>query len=428
MTFLLNFDAMKTYLVGGAVRDKLLDLPIKDRDWVVVGAKPDDLISQGYTQVGKDFPVFLHPQTKEEYALARTERKSGKGYTGFACYAGEDVSLEDDLKRRDLTINAIAQSIDGEIIDPYHGQQDLTDKKLRHVSAAFSEDPLRVLRVARFLARYQSQGFSIAPETNALMQQMVAAGEVNELTSERVWQETERALLEVTPRAYFEALQECGALAVLFPDLAALFGVPQVAEYHPEIDTGIHTFMVLEQAIELSKSLSDENKVAVRWAAITHDLGKGKTKPEILPSHHGHEAISEFLTSDMNKKYRVPKNAARLAILTAKYHTHCHKAFELKPATAMRLLESLDAFRRPETLDLFLLACEADARGRTGFENRDYPQVDYLKDCWRAANQVEAKPLVEERNLRGQALGEELRKLRIGKIRQVKKDYVSQQS
>ncbi|MCG8312698.1 MAG: multifunctional CCA addition/repair protein [Pseudomonadales bacterium] len=419
---------MKTYLVGGAVRDKLLNLPIKDRDWVIVGAKPEELIAQGFTQVGKDFPVFLHPESKEEYALARTERKSGKGYTGFECYAGEDVSLEDDLKRRDLTINAIAQTDAGDIIDPYHGQRDLADKKLRHVSAAFSEDPLRILRVARFLARYQSLGFSIATETHALMQQMVAAGEVNELTSERVWQETERALLEVTPTAYFTALRECGALAVLFPDLDALFGVPQVAKYHPEVDTGVHTLMVLEQAIELSRTLSDESKVAVRWAALTHDLGKGKTKPEILPSHHGHEAISEFLTDALNKKYRVPKNVARLAKLTAKYHTHCHKAFELKPATAMRLLESLDAFRRPESLDLFLLACEADARGRTGFEDRDYPQVGYLKDCWRMASQVDTKPLVEERNLRGQALGEELRKLRIGKIRQVKKDYVSQLS
>lgn len=416
---------MQIYLVGGAVRDKLLNLPVKDRDWVVVGASPQQLLDQGFTQVGKDFPVFLHPETKEEYALARTERKQGRGYTGFECYAGEDVTLEADLQRRDLTINALAENQDGNIIDPYGGQQDLQHKQLRHVSPAFSEDPLRVLRVARFLARYQPLGFTIAEETMALMKTMVAAGEVSDLTCERVWQETERALLEKKPRAYFEALRECGALAVLFPDLDNLFGVPQPPQHHPEIDTGIHTLMVLDQAINMSHNLSQDEQLQIRWAALTHDLGKGKTPPETLPNHYGHEAISEYLTEKLSEQYRVPKQVTRMAKLVAYFHTHCHKAFELKPATVMRLLESLDAFRRPETLATFVITCEADAKGRTGLEDRDYPQADYLRDCLRAASQVQAKEIIEQFDLRGEALGHELRRQRINAIRQVKKDYVS---
>ena len=416
---------MKHYLVGGAVRDKLLKLPIKDRDWVVVGAKPKELIEQGFTQVGKDFPVFLHPESKEEYALARTERKQGTGYTGFECYAGQDVTLEDDLKRRDLTINAIAESSDGEVIDPYHGQKDLADKKLRHVSKAFSEDPLRVLRVARFYARYKHLGFAIADETKALMKDIASSGELSDLTPERVWQETESALLENTPTAYFEALRECDALAALFKDLDNLFGVPQPAQHHPEIDTGIHTFMVLEQAIVLTKNHDSNDKLQVRWSALTHDLGKGKTPPDILPSHHGHEAISEHLTHKLNQQYRVPKLVARMAKLVAKYHTHCHKAFELKPSTVMRLLEALDCFRREDSLSLFLLACEADAKGRTGFENREYAQTDYLIDCFNAAQKINAKDIINMQDLRGSALGKELRKQRINAIRKIKQDYVS---
>ncbi|MCG8672601.1 MAG: multifunctional CCA addition/repair protein [Pseudomonadales bacterium] len=417
---------MNLFLVGGAVRDKLLNLPIKDRDWVVVGANPSQLIAQGYTQVGKDFPVFLHPDTKEEYALARTERKQGKGYTGFECYAGEDVTLEDDLLRRDLTINAMAESEDGTIIDPFGGQQDLANRQLKHVSAAFSEDPLRVLRVARFYARYHHLGFTIAEETRELMKTMVDMGELSDLTPERVWQETERALLETAPTAYFEALRDCGALAILFEDLDNLFGIPQPPKHHPEIDTGIHTLMALDQAIRLSSNRDKVTQLEIRWAVVTHDLGKGKTPPDILPKHHGHEAVSAHLADALNKKYRVPKNVARLATLVAKYHTHCHKAFELKPATVMRLLESLDALRRPDSLPPFLIACEADAKGRTGFEDRDYPQTDYLMDCLRATQKVQARDIIEQFGLRGAALGEELRKRRIAQIRRVKQDYVSQ--
>ncbi|PIE40952.1 MAG: multifunctional CCA addition/repair protein [Gammaproteobacteria bacterium] len=417
---------MKQYLVGGAVRDKLLNLPIKDRDWVVVGASPDDMLQQGFLQVGKDFPVFLHPDTKEEYALARTERKQGKGYTGFACYAGKDVSLSDDLRRRDLTINAMAESDTGEIIDPYNGQIDLQHKKLRHVSAAFSEDPLRVLRVARFCARYQHLGFTVADETQALMQAIADSGELADLTPERVWQETERALLENTPTAFFQTLQDCGALQVLFADLSNLFGVPQTAKHHPEIDTGIHTLMVLEQAVLLTTNHSREEQLQVRWAAITHDLGKGKTPEHILPSHHGHEAISEHLVDKLNKKYRIPKSAARMAKLVAKYHTHSHRAFELKPATVMRLFEALDSFRRKESLPLFLLACKADAKGRAGFESSEYPQADYLQDCLTAAQQINAQQIIQMQDLRGAALGEELRKQRINAIKKVKHDYVSE--
>ncbi len=417
---------MEIYLVGGAVRDKLLNLPVKDRDWVVVGATPENMLKQGYQQVGKDFPVFLHPDTKEEYALARTERKQGRGYTGFSCYAGEDVTLEDDLRRRDLTINAMAQDTNGDIIDPYDGQKDLVERQLRHVSEAFGEDPLRVLRVARFYARYQHLGFAIADKTLTLMQQMVDSGELEDLTAERVWQETERALLENTPRAYFEALRECGALAVLFPDLNNLYGVPQPEKHHPEIDTGIHTLMVLDQAITLTRDHSREDQLQVRWAALMHDLGKGKTPADTLPHHYGHEAISEHLVDEVNKRYKVPKPAARLAKLVARYHTHCHKAFELKPATVMRLLESVDAFRRPESLPLFLLACEADARGRTGYEDRNYPQTGYLQDCFNAASRVQAKDILQTRELRGAALGQEIRSQRIAAIRKVKADYVSE--
>ncbi|MDX1693261.1 MAG: multifunctional CCA addition/repair protein [Ketobacteraceae bacterium] len=416
---------MNIYLVGGAVRDKLLGLPVKDRDWVVVGAQPDDMLEQGFTQVGKDFPVFLHPETKEEYALARTERKKGRGYTGFECYAGEDVSLEDDLKRRDLTINALAEDDDGNIIDPYGGQRDLENRVLRHVSEAFSEDPLRVLRVARFYARYHHLGFTIADSTLELMQHMVAQGEVNDLTVERVWQETERALLENTPRAYFEALRKSNALAVLFPDLDKLFGVPQPEQHHPEIDTGVHTLMVLDQAVKLTEDCDRETQLQVRWAVLLHDLGKARTPPETLPHHYGHEGISEHLAEQVNKQYKVPKPAARMAKLVAKFHTHCHKAFELKPATVMRLLESIDALRRPESLPAFLLACEADARGRTGFEDRAYPQADYLRDCLHAACQVQAKDVLQTRELRGKALGQELRKQRIAAIQRIKSDYVS---
>jgi len=415
---------IKIYLVGGAVRDKLLNRPIKDRDWVVVGATPDYMLQQGYQQVGSDFPVFIHPKSGEEYALARTERKSGAGYQGFKCYAGVDVSLEDDLLRRDLTINAMAESEDGHLTDPYNGQADLANKVLRHVSDAFTEDPLRVLRVARFHARYGASGFTIAEETMALMTRISQSGELNALTVERVWTETERALLEGSPRLYFETLQRCGALQVLFPDLNCLFGIPQTAEHHPEIDTGIHTLMVLDQSVTLSASLDRHAALGVRFAALMHDVGKGKTPKCELPSHHGHEASGEHLIKLFCTHYKVPTAVTRLAKLVARYHLHAHRAFELKPATLMRLLESLDAVRRPETLEHYLLACEADSKGRTGFESRPYPQADYLRDAAHAIKLIEPKALIDA-GFHGKRLGDELRMRRIKKIQQLKEDYVT---
>lgn len=413
---------MNVFLVGGAVRDKLLGRPIKDRDWVIVGGSPQQMLNGGYQQVGNDFPVFLHPSSGEEYALARTERKTGAGYNGFECYAGNDVTLEEDLSRRDLTINAMAESDTGEIIDPFNGQRDLQQRSLKHVSDAFLEDPLRVLRVARFYARYGSLGFTIASETLDLMTQISRSGELESLTVERVWAETEKALLESHPRLYFEALRNCGALAALFPDIDALFGVPQPEKHHPEIDTGLHTLMVLDQAVLASNALEPSDQLAIRFAAITHDLGKGKTPEDILPSHHGHEEISEFLTKALCKHYKVPNQSTRIALLVARYHTHCHIAFELKPSTVMRLLESLDAIRRPETLSLFLIACEADAKGRTGLEEREYPQSGYLEEAARVIKQVDPKSLLAL-GFRGEALGNEIRQRRIKKIKELKNHY-----
>lgn len=422
---------MNVYLVGGAVRDKLLNLPVKDRDWVVVGATPDDLLQQGYQAVGKDFPVFLHPNTHEEYALARTERKTGVGYAGFECHFGKDVSLEEDLSRRDLTINAMAEADDGTLIDPYGGQDDLTDKKLRHVSQAFVEDPLRVLRVARFLARYHHLGFTIADTTLNLMQTIVTSGELSHLTPERIWVETEKALLEPSPWRYFESLRECGALAVILPELDALFGVPQPPLHHPEVDTGLHVMMTLQAAKSLlehhqneqTKAFDKEQQVAILFSLLCHDFGKGLTPPDKLPSHPGHEDISEHLSKKVCARWRAPNHVKRLSGLVARFHTHCHRAFELKPSTVMRLFEALDCFRRPDTLHLFLIACEADAKGRTGFENRDYNQADYLRDCVQAAATVQAKALVNL-GFKGETLGIELRKRRIDAIRNMKQSYV----
>ncbi|NPU90870.1 MAG: multifunctional CCA addition/repair protein [Gammaproteobacteria bacterium] len=419
---------MNIYLVGGAVRDELLGIPGKDRDWVVVGATEQAMRDQGFTPVGKDFPVFLHPVTHEEYALARTERKSGRGYTGFECYSGSEVTLEQDLSRRDLTINAIARQDDGTLVDPFHGQQDLQNRLLRHVSPAFVEDPLRVLRVARFLARFHDRGFQIADETLALMRDIAASGELQTLTPERVWTETEKALLEPSPWRYFEALRDCGALAVVFPELDKLFGVPQPPKHHPEIDTGIHMLLTLQAALKLMQThpLEKADRVAVLFSLICHDLGKSMTPEYKWPSHPGHEPISAHLAEKLCIRLRAPNPVKRLSLLVSEFHTHCHRAFELKPATVMRLLEALDALRRPETLPLFLLACEADARGRTGLEDRDYPQADYIRDCAAAARLVEAKPLVEL-GFKGETLGIELRKRRIVAIRDVKNCYVKEQ-
>ncbi|MCF6338137.1 MAG: multifunctional CCA addition/repair protein [Gammaproteobacteria bacterium] len=395
---------MKIYLVGGAVRDTLLGFEPKEHDWVVVGATPEQLTSQGYKQVGKDFPVFLHPKTREEYALARTERKTAPGYHGFAMHAAPDVTLEEDLLRRDLTINAIAQTADGQLIDPFNGQQDLADKQLRHVSPAFSEDPIRILRVARFAARFAHLGFVIAPETRKLMRDMVNTGEVDTLVAERVWTETKRALSEKTPACFFEVLRECGALAILFPEIERLFGVPQPEKHHPEIDTGLHTLMVLEQAARLSPD------TRVRFAALLHDLGKGTTPKEQWPKHIAHEERGVPLVEDLCQRLRVPKSYQELAVAVTRYHLHYHRAAELKPATLLKLFNALDIFRRPERFELFILACEADSRGRTGFENAHFDQPDILRRARDAAASVTAKKLVGE--FTGAAIGEELKRLR----------------
>lgn len=403
---------MKIYLVGGAVRDQLLGLPIKDRDWVVVGATPEQMINDGYQQVGADFPVFLHPKTKEEYALARTERKKGKGYLGFECHAAPDVTLEEDLKRRDLTINAMA-SLDNTIIDPYNGQEDLHNKLLRHVSDAFSEDPLRILRVARFAARFHHLGFTVAKETNDLMKQIVRSGEASHLVSERVWQETSRALSEQSPWVYFEVLRACGALEVLFPELDKLFGVPQPELHHPEIDTGVHTLMVLEAASTLS------NDIAVRFAALTHDLGKGLTPQSEWPKHHGHEKKGLSAIKSLCTRLKAPNEVRTLSLLAGEYHTHVHRAFELKPATLLKVIKSADGFRNPHRLKQLLLVCEADAKGRTGFENTEYPQRQYILDAFDAAQSVNVSTLIDQ-GFSGKELGQALAKAQESKIKSLK--------
>ena len=397
---------MKIYLVGGAVRDKLLGYPFHEKDWVVVGATPELMEQQGYTPVGKDFPVFLHPKTKEEYALARTERKTGRGYAGFSFYCGEDVTLEDDLIRRDLTINAMAEDETGAVIDPYGGQQDLIDKKLRHVSDAFLEDPVRILRIARFAARYHPLGFTIADETNALMRKMVANGEVDHLVSERVWKEMERALGEVAPDIFIQSLRDCGALARLFPEIDALFGVPQTAIHHPEIDTGIHTLMSLQQAAQMTKN------ICVRFATLLHDLGKGTTPKEEWPRHIAHEERSIPLVKNVCDRIAAPKDYKELAIIVAQWHTHCHRALELKPVTVLKVLKIADAFRRPERFDQFLVCCEADARGRTGFENRDYPQANYFRGALAECQGINAKE-ISARGFIGKEFGDEIDRLRL---------------
>ena len=355
---------MKIYAVGGAVRDELLGLPVKDRDWVVVGATPEDMLARGFAAVGRDFPVFLHPQTHEEYALARTERKTAPGYVGFAFHAAPGVTLEQDLVRRDLTINAMARDEAGAIIDPHHGRADVVARVLRHVSPAFAEDPVRILRVARFAARFAD--FSIAAETMELMRGMVAAGEADALVSERVWQELARGLMEARPSRMFEVLRECGALLRLLPELNALWGVPQRADYHPEVDTGVHVMMVIDMSARLAAALP------VRFAALTHDLGKGVTPADILPRHHGHEAKSVALLEAICDRLRVPADCRDVARLVARFHSDIHRIEQLRPETRLTVLERCDALRRPERFELILLACEADYRGRLGWEERDY--------------------------------------------------------
>ncbi len=400
---------MQVYLVGGAVRDRLLGRTVHERDWVVVGATPEELERLGYTPVGREFPVFLHPTTHEEYALARLERKVGPGYRGFTTLFSPDVTLEEDLKRRDLTVNALAQAEDGQIIDPYGGQADLAARMLRHVSEAFAEDPVRILRVARFAARYADLGFRVADETLALMRRMTDAGEVAALVPERVWQETERALDEPHPEVYFEVLRSCGALAVIFPEIDALYGVPQPPRWHPEIDTGVHVMLTLRYAA------AQNAPATVRFAALTHDLGKARTPRERWPSHHGHEALGVPLIEALCDRLKVPNAQRELAILAARDHTLVHRALELTPATVLKFFESCDAFRRPERFCELLLACEADARGRTGLENMPYPQASYLRTLLHAATAVTLSAQ-ERAGLAGPAIGEEIRRRRLAAI------------
>lgn len=401
---------MRIYLVGGAVRDKLLNRPVTDHDHVVVGARPDDMLEQGFRPVGKDFPVFLHPKTNEEYALARTERKTGHGYHGFAFHADPSVTLEEDLARRDLTINAIAEAEDGQLVDPFSGVRDLEERLLRHVSPAFVEDPVRLLRVARFAARFAPLGFTVAPETMALMQQMVRDGEVDHLVPERVWQETRKALGEAQPSAFLRVLRESGALAVLFPEVDALYGVPQRAEFHPEIDTGVHVEMVLDMAAKLAPG----NDV-VGFCALTHDLGKALTPADVLPRHLGHEHAGVAPLRRLVARLKVPTEHATLAELVCREHLNAHRAFELKPSTVLRLLTSLDALRRPERLSLFLAACAADKRGRLGHQEDAYPQAGYLQRARDAAAAVRSESIVAQ-GLQGPAIGEAMTAARVAAI------------
>lgn len=403
---------MQVYLVGGAVRDHLLGHPYHEKDYVVVGATPAQMLDLGYQPVGKDFPVFLHPQTKEEYALARTERKSGTGYHGFEFHTDVSVTLEQDLIRRDLTINAMAMDDVGQVYDPYGGQQDLENRILRHVSDAFIEDPLRVLRIARFAARYTSAGFVIADETLALMQRLTETGELNALTPERVWKETSRALSERHADVYFEVLRQCGALKVLFPEIDALYGIPQRPEYHPEIDCGIHTMMSLQQACLQNYSLD------VRFAVLVHDLGKALTPVEELPRHIMHEERGIKPVNELCDRLKVPTYTKQLALAVCKEHLKCHQAFNLKPGTLWRLLQRLDVLRRPERVEAFVQACECDSRGRLGLEDRAYPQAQYVLDAMQTVRAIKAQDLPAD--IQGPDIGEMLIERRIQALGELK--------
>jgi tRNA nucleotidyltransferase (CCA-adding enzyme) len=405
---------MEKYLVGGAVRDQLLGYPIKEHDWVVVGETPESMIKQGFRAVGKDFPVFLHPDTHEEYALARTERKTAPGYKGFVVHADVDVTLEQDLQRRDLTINAIAMTPEGEFIDPYGGRDDLDKRLFRHVSPAFAEDPVRILRVARFAARYQYLGFKLATDTKDLMRTMVDAGEVDHLVPERVWAELLKALNEASPSAFFHTLTECEALEKIFPEIYNLFGVPQPEKYHPEIDTGVHALMCLEQAAVLSI------KPEVRFAALVHDLGKALSPKDNFPHHYGHETKGLPVLEALCNRLRVPNSFKSLALHVMQYHTHCHKVAELKPSTLVDLLNTLGVFKQHNQFPEFLLACEADAKGRTGLENKPYPQAAYLLTAASVAASVDTIDLMGGK-LQGAEIGEAIRRLRIQAITELTK-------
>lgn len=405
---------MQVYLVGGAVRDKLLDIPVYDKDWVVVGSSPDEMLSQGFTAVGKDFPVFLHPKTKQEYALARTERKSGAGYTGFECHFAPDVTLEEDLIRRDLTINAMAQAEDGTLIDPYGGQRDLNDRILRHVSDAFIEDPLRVLRLARFAAKLSHLGFVVAEETMALMAQIASSGELEHLTAERVWQEWHKSLSTKNPEVFLSVLRDCGTLKVVLPELDRLFGVPQPEKWHPEIDTGIHTLMVAKQAAQLSSSLT------VRFAAQVHDLGKGVTPESEWPSHKMHCHTGIKIIKKLCERVRVPNEFKELALLVCEQHSNIHRAAELKASTKLKILNKLDVWRKPERLEEVLLCCQADHSGRLGCEDNPYPQKTIFEAAYQAALSIEVKDIIAD-GFQGKAIRDELEKRRIEAISSLSK-------
>ena len=407
---------MQTYLVGGAVRDRLLGLPVRERDWVVVGGTPAELEALGYRRVGASFPVYLHPDSGEEYALARTETKTAPGYRGFAVHAEPDVTLEEDLRRRDLTINAMAEDGEGRVVDPYGGRRDIDARLLRHVSDAFREDPVRILRVARFAARFHALGFRVAPETLALMREMVAAGEANVLVPERVWQETESALGEPRPDVFLAVLRDCGALAVVFPEVEALFGVPQPADWHPEVDTGVHLLMAMEQAARLGATPE------ARFAVLVHDLGKGTTPQEEWPSHKGHEERSVALTLALCQRLGVPNRYRELGVAVARFHGLCHLALVLRPGTILDLLEGVDAFRRGVRFEDFLAACEADARGRLGREQEPYPQAALLRSALAAASGVDAAALAAQ-GLGGEALREALRQARTQAIAQDRRNH-----
>lgn len=404
---------MQLYKVGGCVRDRLLGRPVKDKDWVVVGSNVDEMLAQGFRPVGKDFPVFLHPKTQEEYALARTERKTAPGYHGFEIHASPEVTLEEDLARRDLTINAMAEDADGNVYDPFHGQTDLHNKILRHVSPAFAEDPVRVLRLARFAARFE---FQVADETKLLISQMIANGELEHLVAERVWQELEKALLSQQPSLFFYCLRDVGALKILFPEIDRLFGVPQISKWHPEVDTGVHVMLVLDQAARLSDDLG------VRFAALCHDLGKGTTPTDILPSHKGHEQRSIVLTQKLCERLRVPREITSLAIKVAEFHTHNHLLFELSAAEVLKVFEGLDAFRKPQRFSQYLLAGEADFRGRPGYEDADMPEKVAFQACFDAARQVSAAPYVSE-GLKGPAIASAMAEQRCRIIDEVLKTF-----
>jgi tRNA nucleotidyltransferase (CCA-adding enzyme) len=409
----LNF-----FLVGGAVRDALLNRNVVDKDYVVVGSSVDEMLSLGFIQVGKDFPVFLHPKTKQEYALARTEKKSGQGYTGFNCNAAADVTLEEDLLRRDLTVNAMAMDDTGKIIDPYNGQNDLNNRVFRHVSEAFIEDPLRVLRVARFSARYHEYGFTVAPETLTLMTQLSKSGELLSLSGERVWQEMERSLADPNPQIFFQVLYQCQALKSLWPDLHNLWGIPNPERWHPEICSGIHTMMVLKQAVLLSE------KTSVRFASVCHDLGKSLTEDSTLPSHPGHETAGLPLIEELCARLRVPTAHKSLALKVCQFHLHVHKAFELKPSTILKLFNQLDVWRKPDEFADFLLCCQADFTGRLGFENREYLQKEFLYLAFELLKKVAAKPFIEK-GLKGLAIKEAIERQRLIDLTTFKQDFVA---